>query len=269
MDIFKNKNRPGQRGFTLIEMIIAVSIFSLAIIMVINVYMIVNNSQRKVAAGQKVQDDVRYLFEALAQDVRLATINYPYYADPANGRNLHPLGGGLTNYILSLVTPDGSTVFYRRSSSVAGANNGLGTKVQYCEVTAAVTCSTGDDAQWQDITPAGVEVKNLNFIITPTAEPFTEATARTCVQGSGVSGCSAVPGYSCQVTPVCTLPLVCYCHYSADGNTTVGYNFQPKVRIVLRATGVGSRAGEESNLNMETIVSTRTFIGPVLNKNYE
>lgn len=243
-------------------MIIALSIFIMTVLLAVNIYLIFNNTQRRTVAQQKVQDDMRYLFEAMAQEVRLGRINYNFYADLANGINLYPAddGNGSTvdgnnNYALSVINQAGEHVFFRRSSQAAGQNDGQGSKVQYCAVGDANDCDVTVDSNWQDVTPVGVRVTDLRFIITPTVDPFTEV-------GSG-----ELPD-SCSVSSPCPLGYTCQassCHYFADGG-----NFQPKVRIVLSTESEDARIPAASRgLTMQTIISLRAAQGKIQNENYQ
>ena len=230
-------------GFTLIEMLIAVSIFSLVLVAATNIYLIVNNSQRKVVTLQKIQEDVRFLFEAMAQDIRLSSINYDFYID--NNINVHPLRGGNDNSILALIDQDGTDIFYRLG--------GTGSEIQYCEVTETNTCSLSNADDWENITPDQVAINYLKFTIVPTADPYQEISPETC---SGGNNDMCTIGYHCAVSDECL--------YSTGGE-----NFHPRVTISVSSTGVGSNLAEDSKLIMQTTVSTRVFPGPVENLNYD
>ena len=121
---------------------------------------------------QKVQDDVRYLFEAMAQEVRLGRINYDYYLDPDNSINLHPDTGGNNNEVLAVVNQLNEAVFFRLNSA--------SDTVQYCKIEQGSDCRLTIDEDWQDITPEGVKVDDLKFIITPSADPFAEPIPPAC-----------------------------------------------------------------------------------------
>ncbi len=241
--------RSSVRGFTLIEMLIAISVFAIVLLIIVNVYVVVNNSQRKVVTLQKIQDDTRFLYEAMAQEIRLGSIDFNFYATVASGINLEPTLGGTDNYVLAIVTQSQEHVFFRRSSLVANDNDGAGDTVQYCAVDAANSCGLDDDSLWQDITPEGVSVLDLRFLITPSADPFTATAEQTC---AATSECD--PGYVCDAT----------CQYFSDGG-----NYQPKVRIVMNTVGRAGAASEESHLTVQTTISTRLFTGPILNLNFQ
>ena len=228
-------------GFTLIEMLIAVSIFALVLIMATNIYIIINNSQRKVVTLQKIQEDVRFLFEAMAQDIRLSSINYSFYQDPANAINLHPEFGGDDNSVLALIDQSGNQIYYRLNVN----------KLQYC----SGGCDFDDPLVWANITPESVEIIDLGVVITPGANPFEEVNQDLC---NFNADCEI--GYMCNLTAV---PLS-RCEYFNDGG-----NFQPKVIFSIYSRGVGRNIAEESELNMQSIISTRIFSGQVLNLNHE
>lgn len=246
-----------QSGFTLIEMIIAMSLFVLVLVLATNVYFLINNSQRRVVAMQKVQDDVRYVFEAMAQEVRLDKINYSFYnttGSPGLPVDLHPLASA-ANYMLATTNQQGDQVFFRRSSSVADQNDGLGTKVQYCQILlgATTTCEVDNDSLWEDVTPNGVEIVDLRFYITPSADPFTAITGQSCDAGNPNCTGTAL-SYRCDIAQG-------RCEYYSDGR-----NFQPKVRMVLQARATDSNIPELSRtVHMQTTISSRSIQSKALN----
>lgn len=242
--------RKNQKAFTLIEMIIAVSIFVLVFVIATNIYLVINSTQRKVVTMQRIQSDVRYLFEAIAQEIRLGQINYDFYIDKEI--DLHPSAGD--NTVLAVVNRSGDSIFFRLS----------GDKVQYCEIDADNDCDLSVDDNWQNVTPEGVEVEHLRFIITPSADPFTDVMAVECVADSGkIGACATIYGYSCPISADCPA-APCYCQYYSDGN-----NFQPKVQIVLKAKGTARNIAEESEMIMQTIITSRIISSEVKNNYYD
>lgn len=77
-------------AFTLIETLLTLAIISVVIMIGTNVYFSVAKIQRRVAAAQKVQDDVRYVLEKMSQTVRLGNINYSFYNDPDGDGKICP-----------------------------------------------------------------------------------------------------------------------------------------------------------------------------------
>lgn len=242
--VYNMRSINNKSGFTLIEMLIAVSIFSLVLIAATNIYLIINNSQRKVVTLQKIQEDVRFLFEAISQDIRLSSINYDFYI--TEGININPLRGGSDNNILALVDQNGVEIYYRQSDS--------GTEIQYCEVTEDINCSLSNPDHWENITPTQVQINYVKFTIIPTADPYTES--------GEIDTCTSPTHDTCTIGYYCTSSNEC--RYSADGG-----NFQPKVIFSISSKGVERNIAEESELIMQSTISTRIFSGQIENLNYD
>lgn len=67
--------RATNKGFSLIELIVSVGIFSLVATFAIGALLTLTNVQRKAAALQSAFDNVRFALEAIAKDIRTGT-NY-------------------------------------------------------------------------------------------------------------------------------------------------------------------------------------------------
>lgn len=68
----KNKNGA---GFTLIELIVALAVFSSVVLSISGIFISVINSQRKILSIQNTQEAGRYLLESMIKEVRMSTIN--------------------------------------------------------------------------------------------------------------------------------------------------------------------------------------------------
>jgi len=247
------KKKLNNKAFTLIEMIVSLSIFVLIVLIVINVYIVINHSQRRTVEMQKLQSDTRYIFEAMAQEIRLGVVDYNFYSNTSPPLDLHP-DASTDNYILALLDQNADSVFFRRSGT-----DGSGTAIQYCKEITTGDCELVDGPGWQDVTPEGVQVIDLRFAITPSADPFVEVSEEDCSVG-GDADCVAagLESYRCDTVTDGR------CEYFSDGG-----NFQPKVRINLRVQGLDTSITEEGRtLTMETIISSRILQGSVRNENY-
>lgn len=238
-DQIKNK-----KAFTLIEALITLALFSVVVLIATNIYMSVISIQTRVVSLQKIQEDVRFLMESMTQSVRLGYIDYIFYN--ANSRNLYP--GASNIYELAVIDQTGNRIFYRRSGSLT-LDDGSGEKLQFCTGT---NCGllTGD---WQDITPKGVKVTDLKFIITPSADPFTSPTPPP---PSCIGSCSGqYLSYKCDSN---------ICKYYSDS-----HKFQPKVKIILKTESPGERMAEKASIHLQTTISTRIPQFEVKNLNYD
>ena len=70
----KNKKNT---GFTLIELIVAMAVFSLAIVGAVGIFIRAIEGQRKIAAIQAVEENARFVLEMLAKEVRMSAVNSP------------------------------------------------------------------------------------------------------------------------------------------------------------------------------------------------
>lgn len=68
----KNQNPKKQKSFTLIEMMVVVTVFSLMVGTIINVFMWGIREQRRALATQKLLDETSYVLEYMSRAVRMA-----------------------------------------------------------------------------------------------------------------------------------------------------------------------------------------------------
>ncbi|PIT90315.1 MAG: hypothetical protein COU22_02845, partial [Candidatus Komeilibacteria bacterium CG10_big_fil_rev_8_21_14_0_10_41_13] len=75
---FMFKKVKKQSGFTLIEVVVALGIFSIATTYAIGIFVQSNQVQRRTANVQRVLSDARYVLEVMAREVRMGEIDYDY-----------------------------------------------------------------------------------------------------------------------------------------------------------------------------------------------
>jgi len=64
------------KGFTLIELTIALAIFSLVIISMASIAVSMIKNQRKIFALQNIQEPARYILESMSKEIRMSQINW-------------------------------------------------------------------------------------------------------------------------------------------------------------------------------------------------
>lgn len=74
MSIFSTKSRA---GFTLIEIIVAVAIFALVVVVVLEIFLASLNGQRKAFLLQEAQENSRYILESMTKEIRMSTVHQP------------------------------------------------------------------------------------------------------------------------------------------------------------------------------------------------
>lgn len=78
------------RGFTLVELLVAISVFVAAVTSISAIYIAIIRSQQKSNIQRLTQQDARYAIEAITREVRMATggiingVNYPAIYIPNN-----------------------------------------------------------------------------------------------------------------------------------------------------------------------------------------
>ena len=123
-----NTKYQSDRGFTLIEVLVALTIFALLISIVTGIFLGVVAAQRKTVAVRTLQDSVRYTIEAMSRDIRTG-YNFSLFQNEL--RFTSTIGGGIQqvsyrlnggviekgifgggDYVFSALTPENLTVDY-------------------------------------------------------------------------------------------------------------------------------------------------------------
>ncbi len=238
---YNKKNN--QLGLTLMEMLVAIGIFTTVVLIALTIFVTISDTQKRVISIQKIQEDIRYAVETMAQEIRLGKIDYAYYV--ANNIDLYP--GASTVETLALIDQTGNYVFFRRQ----------GTHLEY-QTCLSTSSPCPDAATWFVITPAEIEIEQVQFFITPSADPFVNVSTQVC---SSIS--PNCPGAS-YLSYRCDTVTDNRCEYFSDSR-----HFQPKVRIVLATKGENPNIKDRASISVQTTVTSRILQGSVENLNYE
>lgn len=68
-----------QRGFTLIEAVVAAGIFIIIFVLVIDLAVIFTRNPQRIIRQKQIETDVNYLMEKAAQKIRISNIDYDTY----------------------------------------------------------------------------------------------------------------------------------------------------------------------------------------------
>ena len=71
MKKFKRNTAQNKAGFTLIEVVVAVGIFSLVTVMIGSIFLVAFFGHRRILALQNLQDNLRFSVEAIAREIRV------------------------------------------------------------------------------------------------------------------------------------------------------------------------------------------------------
>ncbi len=184
-----------QQGFTLIEVIIAMAVFSIAMTMAVTLFVFFIQQQRRTVVQQELQNDSRAVIEQIAQDLREGQADYSYYeANFAGDYHLleDALDGTGTHFLVVRTTLN-EEVRYRRNGAV----------LERCVVGAGATC-TAAGSGWAAISPGTLVVESFSFQIRPTENPFdsrspVECTSLVAPNGPSDTLCSSRWGTRCSL----------------------------------------------------------------------
>lgn len=133
-----------QKGFTLIEAIIATSVFAFVVSSILGVYVSTIQLDRKTRAQRAVAQNARFIMEFLAKEVRNGTINYASFT------------GGIVSGTADLYLENQANIIEHLSLS--------GTDL--------VLNKNGTNT---NMNSSGVKVTNLKYYIQPVGDPYTFA----------------------------------------------------------------------------------------------
>ncbi len=140
------------KGFTLIELIIALAAFSVIIVSMATIASSVIKSQRKSFVVQDTQENARYILESASKELRTSTVNT---AD----------SGGSVVTSLNITNSNGETVDYQfASNKLQRQVNGGG---------------------WQDLNPADLELTGGFYVRKSTFPDRTVVTLAMKVKSTG------------------------------------------------------------------------------------
>ena len=150
---FKIKN--SQAAFTLIEAVVATSVFAFVIVSILGVYLSTLQLDRKFRAQRVVAENARFIMSFLAKEVRNGSISYASYAS-------YP--GGLTeNTCFSGLGPCQDLYIQNQSNVVERI---------FFNGTDLVLTKNGAST---NLNSAAVRVTNARFAIQPRGDPYTFA----------------------------------------------------------------------------------------------
>lgn len=145
---------PKQRsGFTLMEVVVVMLIFTLASIIIAEIFVNIYRAQQRTRNLQSAYTDSRYLLEIMAREIRSGTIDYSTIA--------YPTGINTPEEELHLVTSQGASLVFRHNSGVVCGN---------------VDCVTieRDGGGENIITSPKLQIDKLEFYISPLTNPFPD-----------------------------------------------------------------------------------------------
>ncbi|MBI2459341.1 MAG: prepilin-type N-terminal cleavage/methylation domain-containing protein [Parcubacteria group bacterium] len=139
------------KGVSLIELLVAVTIFTFLILLAVQIFKMVVDGQRSAIAAQNTQENMRYALEKISKEIRMARISNQecesiFFPPATASYKVYNTAAGASQ--LYFKNKDGVCLAYYLS------NNRL-----------KIIAGIGAGARSDFITPAKVEVSNLKFFV--------------------------------------------------------------------------------------------------------
>jgi prepilin-type N-terminal cleavage/methylation domain-containing protein len=258
-----------RRGFTLVEILLVMGIFSTTLLLVVNIFVGSTRLQQRTIVTQRRTSDARFTLEIMARSIRSGTVDYDFYY----GRT--PYQSTLDTvlitdpkaplHILATIDQDGNrTIFRRKSLDPSGdpwglnpAGPELADQVEMC--LESNICVDGVD----------YDGSSKTLCNTDTGCPGTETCQLSCefekswsdITPSGVrlTGGSQHPsepqGLKFVISPTND-------PFELQDNVTGKYfsDKQPNVTIFFLTKAIGSELDERKTTLLQTSVSARQYI---------
>jgi len=144
------------KGFTVLEMVVVMGIFSIASVYSMSAYVKSNTGQRKIVNISKGTTDARYAMETMVREIRTGKIDYQKYIDSGISITDEPI------HDLIIRDADNNLVWFSLF------DDGSRKEIRVCYTDDA--CNGG---LWSQITPANTDVTTFDLYIWPKMDPFT------------------------------------------------------------------------------------------------
>lgn len=189
----KSESRPKyrdkfQNGFTLVEMLVAMSVFVIAATAATDLYISASKMSRAVRSRERLQNEARFAFETISREIRTGTINYQAYGSPVS----------VPENTLNLLDRDGNQEIFRMATQPSECASGGFPCLLICDLAACSALTTGKII-WDEVR-FYVSPQNDPFLFDPASgnyaasvQPHVEIFARMHVQ-------SALPEEAASIT---------------------------------------------------------------------
>ena len=177
-----------QKGFTLVEMLVAIAIFMVVMTVAVGSLVSIVDANRKAEAIKTVINNINSAMENISKNMRIGT-DYYCYSGNAWTKNTGDCGTGSS--MVKYLSGDGiNTVYYRYKSDTTGEEG----NIQRCTVPKVnddgTYCALSDNnPNWQSLTaPAYIlNVTNMKFYVLG-ADTKTTTQPRVFITMEGVAG---------------------------------------------------------------------------------
>lgn len=155
-------NSKRKSGFTILEMLVVIAIFSLVIVVISSILNSIFLSRKIVIAREGLQSDSNSIIEIIAKNIRTSKPYYEYYG---TADLTHPVKA------LALIDRDDNIVVFRKSD--------LPSECTPPSQEACLLMGLGaSPVNWINVNPARINLVDVEFYIEPATDPFVSALPR-------------------------------------------------------------------------------------------
>lgn len=144
-----------KKGFTVLEMVIVMGIFSIASMYSMSAYVKSNSGQKKIAGISRSTADARFALETMVREVRTGMIDYAMYQTANIPINNNP------NHDLIIRDSSNNLVWFTY------VQTGNKHEIKVCFTDAA--CENGE---WNVVTPGNIDITSFDVYLWPKVDPF-------------------------------------------------------------------------------------------------
>ncbi len=240
--MIEKQHKKSNRGFTLIEGLVAASLFVIAITASTGLFVTYTNTQRESGIRQKALTQLSFDLERMAQDIRLKKIVFSKTSTPYRNPSFALYSTDavevpeISGKEIELAT--GAEEYYFFASANPGACSGYFSKGLY---------KYSDSSCEQIFAIDGVEIDDVGFYISPSYNPYPSKDTDCLVTAAGTYN-----GYYCQCSSDND------CNGTQTGRCKQGLCLvsQPIVTISITAK-IGGNA--TNLLTVQTSISSRQY----------
>jgi type II secretion system protein J len=164
MTTFAPKKAQGTKGFSLVEILVSIAIFSLVVVVATGALISLMDANRKAQSLKSVMNNLNFALENMSRSIRLGT------QFQCGGERNCPEGGG----DFSFTDSKGNVVSY----SFGTDENGIGRLYR----------QDSDDVEWVPVTAPEAKIENMRFYVTGAGSETPSRQPRVLLVLQGYAG---------------------------------------------------------------------------------
>ena len=161
-----------KQGFTLIEMMVSITVFMLVMTVAASALLTVIDANRKAQSIKTAVNNLNFVLEGVTKDMRMGS-DYKWSADCINNFRNDSDANGVS--CIRYVGPTGTKRFTIKFTPANVTTGTLG-KLSRCEETAPFGPGPCSDPNFEDLTSESADIKSVAFYTTGLANPCSGPT---------------------------------------------------------------------------------------------